>query len=65
VHRTLIAVKKKDMLNSMKSSPPEKDRNASANATEVMRRMVQRYDPGLGEAGADDGNRLLHWLRSD
>jgi hypothetical protein len=55
-----------DMLNSMKSSAPEKDRNALANATEVMRRMVQPYDPALGEAGADDesGNRLLHWLRN-
>jgi hypothetical protein len=54
------------MLNSMKSSAPKKDRNASANAAEVMRRMVQPYDPGLGEAGADDesGNRLLHWLRN-
>src|SRR5437870_10559072 len=32
------------MLNSMKSSAPEKDRNAAANATEVMGRTVQPHD---------------------
>jgi cytoskeletal protein CcmA (bactofilin family) len=32
------------MLNSIKSGAPEKDRNASANATEVMGRMVQPHD---------------------
>jgi cytoskeletal protein CcmA (bactofilin family) len=45
-HRTIIPEKIKgvDMLNSMKSSAPEKDRNAAANATEVMGRTVQPHD---------------------
>ena len=32
------------MLNSMKSSATEKDRNAAANAPEIMGRMVQPHD---------------------
>ena len=32
------------MLNSMKSSATEKDRNAAANAPEIMARMVQPHD---------------------
>jgi cytoskeletal protein CcmA (bactofilin family) len=36
--------KEVDMLNSMKSSATEKDRNAAANAPEIMGRMVQPHD---------------------
>src|SRR5437660_2138219 len=32
------------MLNSMKSSAPEKDKNAAANAAEIMERTVQPHD---------------------
>ncbi len=32
------------MLNSMKSSTPEKDKNAAANAAEIMERTVQPHD---------------------
>ena len=37
------------MLNSMKSSAPEKDKNAAANAAEIMGRTVQPHD----QAGSD------------
>jgi cytoskeletal protein CcmA (bactofilin family) len=45
-HRIIIPAKIKgvDMLNSMKSSTPEKDKNAAANAAEVMGRTVQSHD---------------------
>jgi cytoskeletal protein CcmA (bactofilin family) len=36
--------KEVDMLNSMKSSATEKDRNAAANAPDVMGRVVQPHD---------------------
>jgi hypothetical protein len=59
------------MLSSFKSKAPEKDKNAAANAAEVMERTVQQQQsvveqpPPRREAGADDesGNRLLHRLR--
>jgi cytoskeletal protein CcmA (bactofilin family) len=43
------------MLNSMKSSAPEKDKNAAANAAEVMGRTVQPHDQAWArpKAGTD------------
>jgi cytoskeletal protein CcmA (bactofilin family) len=52
-HRIIIPAKIKggvDMLNSMKSSAPEKDKNA-ANATEVMGRTVQSHDQAWARPG--------------
>src|SRR6266496_6630613 len=40
-----------DMLNSMKSSAPEKDKNAAANVTEVMGRTVQPHDQAWAKPG--------------
>ena len=37
-------IKEVEMLNSMKSRAPEKDKNAAANAAEIMERMVQPHD---------------------
>jgi hypothetical protein len=58
-HRIIIPakIKGKDMLNSIKSSAPEKDKNAAANATEVMGRTMQSHDhawvrPGPTTKGA-------------
>jgi cytoskeletal protein CcmA (bactofilin family) len=42
-------MKEVEMLNSMKSSAPEKDKNAAANAAEIMGRTVQPHD----QAGSD------------
>src|SRR6516165_9495578 len=42
-------IKEVEMLNSMKSSAPEKDKNAAANAAEVVGRTVQPHD----QAGSD------------
>jgi cytoskeletal protein CcmA (bactofilin family) len=39
------------MLNSMKSSAPEKDKNAVGNATEVMERTVQLHDQAWARPG--------------
>jgi cytoskeletal protein CcmA (bactofilin family) len=52
-HRIIIPAKIKgvDMLNSMKSSAPEKDKNAAANATEVMGRTVQSHDQAWARPG--------------
>jgi cytoskeletal protein CcmA (bactofilin family) len=52
-HRIIIPAKIKgvDMLNSMKSSAPEKDKNATANATEVMGRTVQSHDQAWARPG--------------
>src|SRR5215471_18542601 len=45
-HHTIIPAKIKgvDMLNTMKSSAPEKEKSAAANAPEVMGRTVQPHD---------------------
>jgi cytoskeletal protein CcmA (bactofilin family) len=45
-HHTIIPAKIKgvDMLNTMKSSAPEKDKSAAANAAEIMGRTVQPHD---------------------
>jgi cytoskeletal protein CcmA (bactofilin family) len=40
-----------DMLNSIKSSAPEKDKNAAANATEVMGRTAQPHDQAWARPG--------------
>src|SRR6516165_11085421 len=40
----ILGKKEVDMLNSMKSSATEKDRNAAANAPDVMGRVVQPHD---------------------
>jgi cytoskeletal protein CcmA (bactofilin family) len=52
-HRIIIPAKIKgvDMLNSIKSSAPEKDKNAAANATEVMGRTVQPHDQAWARPG--------------
>jgi cytoskeletal protein CcmA (bactofilin family) len=52
-HRIIIPAKIKgvDMLNSMKSSAPEKDKNAAANVTEVMGRTVQPHDQAWARPG--------------
>jgi hypothetical protein len=39
------------MLNSMKSSASEKDKNAAANVTEVMGRTVQPHDQAWARSG--------------
>jgi hypothetical protein len=51
-HRIIIPAKIEgvDMLNSMKSSAPEKDKNAAANVTEVMG-TVQPHDQAWARPG--------------
>ena len=51
-----------------KSKAPEKDKNAAANAAEVMGRMVQQQHSVVEQVaatppGAKSGNGLLHRLR--
>jgi cytoskeletal protein CcmA (bactofilin family) len=41
-----------DMLSSFKSKAPEKDKNAAANAAEVMERTVQQQHSVVEQAGA-------------
>ncbi len=43
---------KVDMLSSFKSEAPEKDKNAAANAAEVMERTVQQQHSVVEQAGA-------------
>src|SRR5260370_13723083 len=43
-YESLGEIKEVEMLNSMKSSAPEKDKNAAANAAEIMERTVQPHD---------------------
>ena len=43
-------IKEVEMLNSAKSDVPEKDKNAAANAAEVMGRAVQPHDQAWGRS---------------
>jgi cytoskeletal protein CcmA (bactofilin family) len=44
------------MLNSFKSKAPEKDKNAAANAAEVVERTVQQQHSVVEQAGARPGS---------
>src|SRR5258708_6515482 len=61
--RALPAKTEVDMLRRFKSKAPEKDKNAAANATEVIGRMVQQQHSVVEQAVARPpirGNGLLH-----
>src|SRR5215831_11893470 len=61
----ILGKKEVDMLNSMKSSATEKDRNAAANAPDVMGRVVQPHDQAWARSEPTTKTGMASCIGSD